>query len=85
LPSIPPSFPADRRGIFPTRLNFFIGETDMLYQNKKFIFEIDELTNMKLNSLIGKGNFKNNDFTKLVRIMIDSSYANSKGKKAKGM
>jgi len=57
----------------------------MLYQNKKFIFEIDELTNMKLNSLIGKGNFKNNDFTKLVRIMIDSSYANSKGKKAKGM
>jgi len=43
------------------------------------------LTNMKLNSLIGKSNYRSNDFTKLMRIMIDSSYAYSKGKKAKGM
>ena len=57
----------------------------MPFQSKKFTFEVDELTNMKLNSLIGKGNFKNNDFNKLVRIMIDSSYAYSKGKKVKGM
>lgn len=57
----------------------------MPFQTKKFTFEVDELTNMKLNSLIGKGNFKNNDFNKLVRIMIDSSYAYSKGKKVKGM
>jgi len=57
----------------------------MTFQKKKFVFEVDELTNMKLNSLIGKSNYRNNDFSKLVRLMVDSSYAVSKGKKAKGM
>ncbi len=57
----------------------------MVYQKKKFNTEIDELTHLKLNSLIGKANYSNNDFNKLVQLMIDSSYAYSNGKKAKGM
>lgn len=57
----------------------------MIYQIKKYSFEIDELTNMKLNSLIGRSNYNNNHFSKLVKLMVDSSYAYSKGKKAKGM
>ena len=57
----------------------------MVYQKKKFTFEVDELTNMKLNSLCGRASYNNNDFNKLTRLMIDSSYSNSKGKKAKGL
>ena len=57
----------------------------MVYQIKKFTFEVDELTHMKLTSLCGKASYNNNDFSKLNKLMIDSSYSNSKGKKAKGM
>lgn len=57
----------------------------MTYQKKKFTFEVDELTHMKLTSLFGKANYNNIDFNKLTKLMIDSSYSNSKGKKAKGI
>ena len=57
----------------------------MVYQKRKYTFEVDELTHMKLTSLFGKSNYKENDFVKLTRLMIDSSYSNSKGKKAKGL
>ena len=68
-----------------TRPTFLFGEDQIVYQKKKFTFEVDELTHMKLTSLCGKANYNNNDFSKLNRLMIDSSYSNSKGKKAKGM
>tara|TARA_B100002019_G_scaffold289260_1_gene304514 strand:+ start:1673 stop:2080 length:408 start_codon:yes stop_codon:yes gene_type:complete len=70
---------------FPHTQIFLFGAPKMVYQKKKFTFEVDELTHMKLTSLFGKANYNNNDFIKLNRLMIDSSYSNSKGKKAKGL
>lgn len=70
---------------FPAYTDFLFGVPKMVYQKRKFTFEVDELTHMKLSSLFGKSNYKENDFTKLTRLMIDSSYSNSKGKKAKGL
>jgi len=80
-----PQFHQRTPAFFKAQPTFLFGEHQMVYQKKKFTFEVDELTHMKLTSLFGKANYNNNDFTKLGRLMIDSSYSNSKGKKAKGV
>ena len=68
-----------------TRPTFFIWRRPNGISKKEIYFEVDELTHMKLTSLCGKANYVNSDFSKLNRLMIDSSYSKSKGKKAKGM
>jgi hypothetical protein len=57
----------------------------MGFQKKRFSFEANELEDIKLKTLIGKNSYNQNDITKCFSLLIDDAYANSKGKKIRGM
>ena len=57
----------------------------MGFQKKRFSFEANELEDIKLKTLIGKSSYNQNDFTKRLSLLIDDAYANSRGKKIRGM
>ena len=57
----------------------------MANQIKKMNIDIDELTDVKVKSLTGKSNFTAVDFTKMVKLLIDSAYQRTNGKKLSGM
>ena len=57
----------------------------MANQIKKMNVDIDELTDIKVKSLTGKSSFTAVDFTKMVKLLIDSAYQRTNGKKLSGM
>ena len=57
----------------------------MGFQKKRFSFEANELEDIKLKTLIGKNSYNQNDITKCLSLLIDDAYANSRGKKIRGM
>lgn len=55
----------------------------MTFRTLKYYFEIDELTSMKLKSLIGKSNFNSKDFQNIISALITKTYETQKGKPIK--
>ena len=53
----------------------------MNYKPIKFYFSIDEITSMKLKSLIGKPSINAKDFQRIITAIINKTYAIQKGKK----
>lgn len=49
----------------------------------RFTFVADELMQLKLKSLTGSNFLKNNDFQRLMTILINQTYDKSNGKKIK--
>ena len=52
----------------------------MIYKAPKFYYEIDEITSMKLKSLIGKKSFFAKDIQKILTKIIASTYERQNGK-----
>ena len=55
----------------------------MIYKSQKFYYEIDEITSMKLKSLIGKKSFYAKDIQKILTSIIASTYEKQNGKPLK--
>ncbi len=55
----------------------------MIYKPLKFYYEIDEITSMKLKSLIGKKSLFAKDIQKILTSIIASTYAKQNGKQFK--
>ena len=47
--------------------------------------DIDELTDVKVKSLTGKSSYTAVDLNKMVKLLIDSAYQRTNGKKLSGM
>ena len=57
----------------------------MANQIKKMNVDIDELTDVKVKSLQANQVLQIMDFTKMVKLLIDSAYQRTNGKKLSGM
>tara|TARA_B100001250_G_scaffold353581_1_gene326978 strand:- start:1122 stop:1361 length:240 start_codon:yes stop_codon:yes gene_type:complete len=61
----------------------FYLQKKMNYKPIKFYFSIDEITSMKLKSLIGKPSINAKDFQQIITAIINHTYETQKGKKFK--
>ena len=53
----------------------------MNFKDKRFYYECDEATFMKLQNLSGKNFFQNKDFQSIITTLIGRIYDTNKGKK----
>jgi hypothetical protein len=60
---------------------FLFRRTHMNFKNLRFIYECDEATLLKLQSLSGKNHIQTKDFQSIISTLINKTYETSKGKK----
>lgn len=53
----------------------------MSYQNKRIYFDVNEATNLKLQSFTGKSYLQSRDYQNILQTLIDNTYEKTKGKK----
>jgi len=57
---------------------FFTRITSMNFQKKRFYFEVDEASWIRLQFVVGKQNIQQADFQRAVHALISCSYQNHK-------
>lgn len=53
----------------------------MANSNKKYSYEVDEATELKVKSMLGKSYLQTRDYQHIIQVAINQLYEKSKGKK----